>query len=135
MSNKILLAAALWIGFSNAAFAAGRSWNWIWISPTADASSKSLFWTEQGVATDNLAGRSFDIHIGGRGGQADLVLYDLKGTIRGKTVTALLTDLEADETPTHYAGSFVTKTVSDRISLNGPDGTAILLYTPAEKSN
>ena len=137
MRNKILIAAAFWIGLSHAALADGRTWNWIFISPTPDQATKSGWWTEQGTAKDSSIGRSFDIRIGGNATTAEpnrLDLYELKGTVRGNSVTATLVGLDTDEPPERYSGKLVTKRGADRISLLGTSGIAILLYGPATKS-
>jgi hypothetical protein len=138
MRKLILLAAILCTGLSHAALADGRTWNWIFISPTPDPATKSGWWTEQGTAKDDSIGRSFDIRIGGTATAAEpnrLALYELKGTVRGNSVTATLIGLDTDETPERYSGKLVTTEGVDRISLLGTSGIAILLYVPSTKSN
>lgn len=131
MGSKGLITAILLMGLSQTALAGERTWNWIWVTPIPGPTSKSPWWTEQGTSTNTLAGNGFDIHVGGK----SHLISDLHGTIRGKLVVATLTDLEADEIPIHYTGRLVTNPATDRISLSGSNGSAIVLYALASKSN
>lgn len=137
--SRILLAVTLLIGVSHAALAGERTWNWLYIyPPKPNPASKSVWHTDQGIAKDNSQGRSFDIRIGGSATAAEpdhLDLYELKGNIRGNSVTATLIGLDTDEGPEQLSGKLVTKGGASRISLLGTDGNSIFLYRPAKNSN
>lgn len=139
MRDKILIATALWIGVSHGALAYERTWNWLYVfPPQSHSAAKSVWYTDQGTAKDASVGHSFDIRIGGGASAASpdhLDLYELKGSIRGHSVTATLRGLDTDEGPERFTGKLVTKDGADHISLMGSGGGTIILYRPKPNSN
>lgn len=137
VTSKILLAASLSIGLSHAALAEEGPWNWIFISPASPEGSKPAWFTDQGSADGESTDQNLDIRIGGAASSAEpdhLVAYDLKGTIRGKSITAELIGLDSDESPQPYSGKLVTHGALQEITLMGPKGSVILLYRTEKQS-
>ena len=127
MNIKLLMTTGLLLGLSHSASAVERNWRWLFVYPPGN----SAWSTDQGTAKDQLDGRKFDIRIGGGTTHSEpdhLDLYELRGSIRSKTVSAALMPLDTDGPPTRYSGKLVNKRDGAHIFLVGTDGSTVLLY-------
>lgn len=133
MYRKILIGVGISIALSYPTSARETNWSWLFIFPPSHA-AKPAWSTDQGIAKDESGASRIDIRIGGEAAASPtaLDLYQLRGSIRGETVTTTLTGLDTDERGSRYKGKLITTPDGDHISLTGPDGSAILLYAAAE---
>ncbi|HWC62137.1 MAG TPA: hypothetical protein VG501_00835 [Rhizomicrobium sp.] len=119
----IILIAGLAAAFLSVSPAMAQDWHWVWTVPGYYGADNSRLWTSvTGTVDMEIQGGRFKVHLENSNQEPN---FDISGVITGAEVSATAREIDTDNLPQHFHGTFAVDRGSRRIVLTSPRGDFI----------